>query len=74
MTGDGKSVVLSFDDGPAPMSALERTLEEKEIKAEFYVLGNEVEQSPEPARMIVRQGHDIQNHCREVSHDEQESW
>jgi peptidoglycan/xylan/chitin deacetylase (PgdA/CDA1 family) len=65
MLGDGKSVVLSFDDGPAPVSALEsilQTLQEQEIKAEFYVLGNEVEQYPDAARMIVRQGHDIQNH------------
>lgn len=65
MLGDGKSVILSFDDGPAPVSALEsilQTLQENEIRAEFYVLGNEVEQYPEAARMIVRQGHDIQNH------------
>jgi peptidoglycan/xylan/chitin deacetylase (PgdA/CDA1 family) len=65
MVGDGKSVILSFDDGPAPVSALEsilQTLQENEIKAEFYVLGSEVEQYPEAARMIVRQGHDIQNH------------
>lgn len=65
MLGDGKSVILSFDDGPAPVSALEsilQTLQENEIKAEFYVLGNEVEQYPEAARMIVRHGHDIQNH------------
>jgi peptidoglycan-N-acetylglucosamine deacetylase len=65
MLGDGKSVILSFDDGPAPVSALEsilQTLQENEIKAEFYVLGSEVEQYPEAARMIVRQGHDIQNH------------
>ncbi|MDQ3186399.1 MAG: polysaccharide deacetylase family protein, partial [Pseudomonadota bacterium] len=65
MLGDGKSVVLSFDDGPAPLGALEgilRTLQENEIKAEFYVLGSEVEQYPDAARMIVRQGHDIQNH------------
>ena len=43
MLGDGKSVVLSFDDGPAPASALEsilRTLREQGIRAEFYVLGN----------------------------------
>ena len=65
MVGDGKSVILSFDDGPAPVSALEsilQTLQENESKAEFYVLGSEVEQYPEAARMIVRQGHDIQNH------------
>lgn len=65
MLGDGKSVVLSFDDGPAPVSALEsilRTLRENEIRAEFYVLGDEVRQYPGAASMIVSQGHDIQNH------------
>ncbi len=65
MLGDEKSVILTFDDGPAPISALEsilRTLEENGIKAEFYVLGSEVKQYPEAARTIVRQGHAIQNH------------
>ena len=65
MLGDEKSVVLSFDDGPAPLTALEsilQTLRQEEIKAEFYVLGDEVRQYPEAARMIVGQGHDIQNH------------
>ncbi|MEO7559008.1 MAG: polysaccharide deacetylase family protein [Nitrosospira sp.] len=65
MVGDGKSVILSFDDGPAPVSALEsilQTLKTNEIKAEFYVLGGEVRQYPDAARMIVREGHDIQNH------------
>jgi peptidoglycan/xylan/chitin deacetylase (PgdA/CDA1 family) len=65
MQGDGKSVVLSFDDGPTPVSALESILETlrlNEIKAEFYVLGSEVEQYPNAARMIVREGHAIQNH------------
>lgn len=65
MLGDGKSVVLTFDDGPAPVDALEsilQTLEQHEIRAEFYVLGEEVRQYPAAARTIVRQGHAIQNH------------
>jgi peptidoglycan/xylan/chitin deacetylase (PgdA/CDA1 family) len=65
MLGDNKSVVLTFDDGPAPVSALESildTLNEHEIKAEFYVLGSEVRLYPDAARKIVQQGHDIQNH------------
>jgi peptidoglycan/xylan/chitin deacetylase (PgdA/CDA1 family) len=65
MLGDEQSLVLTFDDGPAPISALEsilRTLKENGIKAEFYVLGSEVKQYPEAARTIVRQGHAIQNH------------
>jgi peptidoglycan/xylan/chitin deacetylase (PgdA/CDA1 family) len=65
MLGDAKSVVLTFDDGPAPVSALEsilQTLKEKRIIAEFYVLGGEDKRYPEAARTIVRQGHHIQNH------------
>ena len=65
MLGDGKRVVLSFDDGPGPASALDRILEtlgENDIKAEFYVLGDEVRQFPQAARKIVDQRHDIQNH------------
>lgn len=65
MLGDGKRVVLSFDDGPGPVSALEsilETLRENDIKAEFYVLGDEVRQFAEATKMIVDQGHDIQNH------------
>lgn len=65
MLGDEKSVVLSFDDGPGLVSALDsilQTLRENEIKAEFYVLGEEVRQYPEATRKIAEQGHDIQNH------------
>jgi len=65
MLGDAKSVVLTFDDGPAPVSALEsilQTLEEKRIIAEFYVLGGGGKKYTKAARTIVRQGHHIQNH------------
>lgn len=65
MLGDGKSVVLSFDDGPAPVMALDSilaTLDENGIRAEFYVLGDEVRRYPDAARKIVRLGHAIQNH------------
>lgn len=65
MLGDGKTVILSFDDGPAPVTALDSilaTLDENEIRAEFYVLGDEVRRYPDAARKIVRLGHHIQNH------------
>ncbi|KPJ87744.1 MAG: polysaccharide deacetylase [Gammaproteobacteria bacterium SG8_11] len=65
MIGEGKSVVLSFDDGPAPVGALTKildTLAKNSIKSEFYVLGNEVKKYPNAAKMIVVQGHKIQNH------------
>jgi peptidoglycan/xylan/chitin deacetylase (PgdA/CDA1 family) len=63
--GDGKTIVLSFDDGPAPADALTsilNTLKKHGIKAEFYVLGEEVKKYPKLAKEIVDQGHKIQNH------------
>lgn len=65
MLGDGKSVILSFDDGPGLVSALDsilQTLRENEIKAEFFVLGDEVRRFPDATRRIAEEGHDIQNH------------
>jgi peptidoglycan/xylan/chitin deacetylase (PgdA/CDA1 family) len=63
--GTGKSVVLSFDDGPEPVSALDSilaTLKSKAIVAEFFVIGAEVDRQPGRALKIVREGHTIQNH------------
>jgi peptidoglycan-N-acetylglucosamine deacetylase len=63
--GDGKTVVLTFDDGPAPIGALKdilKTLRHEDIKSEFYVIGSEVEENPQKTKMIVREGHEIQNH------------
>ncbi len=57
--------MLTFDDGPAPIGALKdilKTLRHEDIKAEFFVIGSEVEENPQKTKMIVREGHDIQNH------------
>ncbi|MCA9705246.1 MAG: polysaccharide deacetylase family protein [Myxococcales bacterium] len=60
-----QSVLLTFDDGPQPdeaMRSILETLEREGIRAEFYMLGSEVEQS---AALVVRaasEGHTIQNH------------
>jgi peptidoglycan/xylan/chitin deacetylase (PgdA/CDA1 family) len=63
--GTGKSVVLSFDDGPEPVAALGSilaVLKSNSIVAEFFVIGSEVEKQPGRALKIVREGHTIQNH------------
>ncbi|WP_417915019.1 polysaccharide deacetylase family protein [Candidatus Electronema sp. JM] len=60
-----KLLLLSFDDGPQPESALNSilsTLKAHGIKAEFYVLGSEVDSSPAATKRIVEQGHRLQNH------------
>lgn len=62
---DTRKIIFSFDDGPAPIGALNAilaVLQSNAIKAEFYVLGSEVERYPVAARSIVRRGHKIQNH------------
>jgi peptidoglycan/xylan/chitin deacetylase (PgdA/CDA1 family) len=63
--GIGKTVLLSFDDGPAPTGQLHSildTLDRYSIKAEFYVLGQEVDRSPAAIKEIVARGHKVQNH------------
>jgi peptidoglycan/xylan/chitin deacetylase (PgdA/CDA1 family) len=63
--GTGKSVLLSFDDGPSPASALSSILDILDrygIKADFYVLGQEVDRSPKATKEIAARGHKLQNH------------
>ncbi|HXH51087.1 MAG TPA: polysaccharide deacetylase family protein [Terriglobia bacterium] len=58
------SVVLTFDDGPAPPFT-ERVLDilaQHNISATFFLCGKNVESHPEIARRIVREGHTIGNH------------
>lgn len=58
-------LLLSFDDGPAPVAALHSiltTLDAAGVKAEFYVLGKEVDSFPAAAKEIVQLGHRVQNH------------
>jgi peptidoglycan/xylan/chitin deacetylase (PgdA/CDA1 family) len=58
------TVHLTFDDGPHPKAtpkALE-ILKSRQIKATFFLLGDNVERFPDLAREIYKQGHTIGNH------------
>lgn len=59
-----KRVAITFDDGPSPTVTPQvlDTLKKYNAKATFYVLGNKVEESPELAKRIVDEGHEIGNH------------
>lgn len=59
-----RSVVLTFDDGPAPpfTGQILDILAEHKISATFFLCGKNVERHPEIARRIVRDGHTIGNH------------
>lgn len=60
----GKSVCLTFDDGPDPVYTPQflEILRRYNIKATFFPVGKSVEAYPELARQIVEEGHEIGNH------------
>jgi peptidoglycan/xylan/chitin deacetylase (PgdA/CDA1 family) len=63
MTG-GKSVALTFDDGPHAVwtpQVLDR-LRAAGVKATFCVVGAQVRRNPDLVRRIVREGHTLCNH------------
>lgn len=59
-----KSIYLTFDDGPVP-GATDFVLDElgkRDMKANFFVVGDNVRKHPELAKSIVDHGHGIGNH------------
>mgnify|MGYP005747522345 CR=1 FL=1 len=58
------SVYLTFDDGPIPESTpfILETLKKYDIKATFFMVGDNVRKYPELYRQIVEAGHRVGNH------------
>ncbi|MBP9690792.1 polysaccharide deacetylase family protein [Candidatus Woesebacteria bacterium] len=66
-----KVVALTFDDGPTVYTKdVLNTLEEKNIKATFFVMGSELEKKPEIGKTIASEGHELANH----SYSHQRMW
>ena len=62
---DPRSVALTFDDGPHP-EGTPRVLDflsERDIKATFFLVGEQVERRPSLAAEIAARGHSIGLHC-----------
>jgi len=59
-----KVVYLTFDDGPEPENtpAVLAILKSHDIKATFFVVGNQIEKHPDILRQIYQEGHAIGNH------------
>lgn len=60
-----KTMYLTFDDGPSEENT-QRVLDilrDRDIKATFFLVGENVRQHPEMARRIVEEGHTIGIHC-----------
>lgn len=64
MDPNERSVYLTFDDGPIPQSTpfLLETLAKYDIKATFFMVGENVEKYPELYQQIVDAGHQVGNH------------
>ncbi len=62
---NGPSVHLTFDDGPHPEATPKvlDILKTRDLKATFFLLGENVERYPDVAQEIVNQGHFIGNHA-----------
>lgn len=62
---DPKTMYLTFDDGPSEKNttAVLDILKKHNIKATFFVVGENVRKHPEIAKRIVEEGHTIGIHC-----------
>lgn len=67
-----KTMYLTFDDGPSKenTSAVLDILKEYDIKATFFVVGENVRKHPEVAKRIVEEGHTIGIHCNHHDYNE----
>lgn len=67
-----KTMYLTFDDGPSGenTAAVLDILQERGIKATFFVVGENVRRYPEIARRIVEEGHTIGIHCNRHEYEE----
>jgi peptidoglycan/xylan/chitin deacetylase (PgdA/CDA1 family) len=59
-----KVVALSFDDGPNPpyTEQLLKILAKKQVRATFFLIGNQIEAHPQTAKKILAAGHEIGGH------------
>ena len=64
MDENDHSVYITFDDGPIPESTpfLLKTLRDFDVKATFFVVGDNVRKYPELYQQIVDEGHRVGNH------------
>jgi peptidoglycan/xylan/chitin deacetylase (PgdA/CDA1 family) len=64
LPSEEKVIALTFDDGPWPKSTAQilEILKKNNIKATFFVVGQNVKNYPELTKQVVGEGHTIANH------------
>lgn len=71
---DEQEIWLTIDDGPdaEETPVVLDLLDEHQAKATFFVIGRQVQASPEIVRLILERGHQIGNHT--MTHPERQFW
>ena len=64
MNPDDKAVYLTFDDGPIPVVTpwVVEILGRYDIKATFFMVGDNVRKHPQEFRQVIEAGHRVGNH------------
>jgi peptidoglycan-N-acetylglucosamine deacetylase len=64
LPGAGRSIALTFDDGPNPETTprVLDVLAAKGVRVTFFILGRHAERWPEIVRRVAAEGHQIGNH------------
>lgn len=59
-----KKIWLTFDDGPDPITTpfILKTLKKENVRATFFLVGEQIEKNPQLLRDIIKNGHVIANH------------
>ena len=61
---DANKIYLTFDDGPIPEITewVLQLLQEKQVRATFFCIGDNVKKHPELYQKILNEGHVLGNH------------
>lgn len=61
---EGKTVYLTFDDGPIPEATpwVLELLKQHDIKATFFCIGDNIDKYPDTFKQVIDEGHSIGNH------------
>lgn len=64
LPGQGRTLYLTFDDGPipGPTEFVLDTLRQWQIKATFFLIGDNIRKHPGVFQRIIREGHAVGNH------------
>lgn len=58
-----KVVALTFDDGPSQkVDEILSILNDQDVKATFFLIGNDISKYPEETKKLISAGHEIGNH------------